>query len=400
MMKTLSAALLCTLISTVASAQAFECATASSPESLRAVPEYQRVGEPSTAMARIDVLVLYSEADHLDWIVDTTFRGAAKMFRDSHTNIDLRLVGVMAMPGDVGIAVAALANSTEPTWRQHGSSLIRAMRASDEVDDLRGRVGADLVVAFAPQPDFAAVGMAYQPSALDRSLGFSFVATNGGVSHLLAHELGHNLGLAHQDGPDAPIYRYGRAYIGEGVLNGHSVSTIMANPARTFRLGTFSRNGHYRMDCLPKPCTGRLVRVGDADTRAADAAREVGHIIAAYQDAPLDPHTLTLHNRRFEVSVSFYDDGWSDAGVVPVDLPGESSGLFSFFDHANAEMLVKVLNGCAYNSHWWVFAAAATDLGFEIRVLDTRTGAERTYTNESGTAPPALTNIDAFQCEP
>ena len=59
-------------------------------------------------------------------------------------------------------------------------------------------------------------------------------------------------------------------------------------------------------------------------------------------------------------------------------------------------MLVKVLNGCALNNRYWVFAAATTDVGYTLRVTDTETGRIKTYTNQVGQAAPAITDTDAF----
>lgn len=81
----------------------------------------------------------------------------------------------------------------------------------------------------------------------------------------------------------------------------------------------------------------------------------------------------------------------------------ESSGLFYFFDPGNWEVLLKVLDGCVVNKHHWVFAAAATDVGFKLIVTDTTLPADddgvvgmRTYTKEPGSPAPALTATDAF----
>jgi hypothetical protein len=54
-------------------------------------------------------------------------------------------------------------------------------------------------------------------------------------------------------------------------------------------------------------------------------------------------------------------------------------GLFWFFERGNPEMLVKVLDGCGLNDHFWIFAVAGTDAGFEIRSTDRATGAVATY---------------------
>lgn len=45
-----------------------------------------------------------------------------------------------------------------------------------------------------------------------------------------------------------------------------------------------------------------------------------------------------------------------------------NSGLLWFFDRENAEVLVKVLNGCGLNGHRWVFSASATDMYFNMHV--------------------------------
>ena len=44
------------------------------------------------------------------------------------------------------------------------------------------------------------------------------------------------------------------------------------------------------------------------------------------------------------------------------------SAVFYFFNPDNAEVLVKVLNGCAINGHWWVYSAPATDLRYRVTV--------------------------------
>ncbi len=78
------------------------------------------------------------------------------------------------------------------------------------------------------------------------------------------------------------------------------------------------------------------------------------------------------------------------------------SGLYSFFDEDNWEMLIKVLDGCAVNGQHWVYAASATDLGFQIRVTDTETHATWMYTKQPGKPAEAVTASEAFPdaCQP
>ena len=72
------------------------------------------------------------------------------------------------------------------------------------------------------------------------------------------------------------------------------------------------------------------------------------------------------------------------------------SGLFWFFSDNNWEMLVKVLDGCAINGHYWVFSAATTNVGYTLRVIDTDNGAVQEYVNPLGVAADAVTDTGAF----
>ena len=109
------------------------------------------------------------------------------------------------------------------------------------------------------------------------------------------------------------------------------------------------------------------------------------------------PHTLCLADDRFKVEVTWtdFDDQsgpGTDAGLMAAD-----SGLFYFFSANNWEMLVKVLDACATQTRqFWVFAAATTDVAYELVVTDTVSGFSRTYTNELGVASPAVIDTGAF----
>jgi hypothetical protein len=107
-------------------------------------------------------------------------------------------------------------------------------------------------------------------------------------------------------------------------------------------------------------------------------------------------NTLCLNNGRFRVVVDWATTtGSGSANVVPVG--SEDSGLFWFFDENNWELLVKVLNGCGVNDHYWVFAAATTDLEYVMRVTDTAVaGTTRQYGNPGGQPAPAVTDSFAF----
>jgi hypothetical protein len=114
------------------------------------------------------------------------------------------------------------------------------------------------------------------------------------------------------------------------------------------------------------------------------------------QECTPDSDTFCFANGRFKVEVTWRDfQGSTGVGSV---VPGstDNSGLFWFFDAANWEMLVKVLDGCQVNGNYWVFSAAATDVEYTLTVTDTDNGTVRTYLNPLGTAAPATTDTAAF----
>ncbi len=121
--------------------------------------------------------------------------------------------------------------------------------------------------------------------------------------------------------------------------------------------------------------------------------------IAPVAPGPCTPNatTLCLSGGRFRVNVAWSTGTGSGAGQA-VSLTGDS-GYFWFFNAANIELIVKVLDACSISSHhFWVFAGGLTNVGVVMTVTDTQTGAQRTYTNPRGTAFVPLQDTSAFAC--
>ena len=106
---------------------------------------------------------------------------------------------------------------------------------------------------------------------------------------------------------------------------------------------------------------------------------------------------LLLRAGRFRVSAEWTvpDGGSGLAWALPLS---DESGALWFFDEANLELLVKVLDGCSLNGAFWVFAAGLTDVGVVLTVEDTLTGVRRIYSNPQGTAFEPILDIGAFAC--
>ncbi|MEM9407176.1 MAG: hypothetical protein AAGA81_14160 [Acidobacteriota bacterium] len=106
---------------------------------------------------------------------------------------------------------------------------------------------------------------------------------------------------------------------------------------------------------------------------------------------------LCLANNRYRVEVDFTDFSGNTGSAFGGNLTDDTGALF-FFDAANVEMLVKVLDACAINNRFWLFSGALTNVGVQMTVTDTVTGTERTYSNDLGTPFSAITDTQSFAC--
>jgi hypothetical protein len=105
--------------------------------------------------------------------------------------------------------------------------------------------------------------------------------------------------------------------------------------------------------------------------------------------------TLCLAGGRFKVQI-VWRTGQGATGVGHGAPLSAVSGTFWFFDPANAEMLIKVLDACQGFHSFWVFFAATTDVDFTATVTDTHTGIVKQYSNPSGRAAQPVEDTSTF----
>lgn len=110
--------------------------------------------------------------------------------------------------------------------------------------------------------------------------------------------------------------------------------------------------------------------------------------------APTDT-LLCLQNGRFSVRVDWVDQ-YGNTGVGHAVPTTDDSGLFWFFSPNNMELLIKVLDGCGINNHYWVFFAATTDQEFTVTVIDRDAAQQMDYTNPLRNPADAVTDTFAF----
>lgn len=109
--------------------------------------------------------------------------------------------------------------------------------------------------------------------------------------------------------------------------------------------------------------------------------------------------TVCLLNNRFEVKVNWEDFQHVHRDAFVASAGTGQSGLFYYTSPTNWEFLIKVIDACTFNNKYWVYFAAATDVGYVVTVRDTgSTAAAKHYTNALGHAAQAVNDSSAFNC--
>ncbi|MEM8932811.1 MAG: hypothetical protein AAGE94_16625, partial [Acidobacteriota bacterium] len=132
-------------------------------------------------------------------------------------------------------------------------------------------------------------------------------------------------------------------------------------------VGTFASGGDVEAFADPDIQLGDADTIGPADNGFAETGIEL----------PLG------EDDRFVARVTWttVDDQGDGAGI---ELAADTGG-FWFFDDANVELLVKVLDGRSINDHYWVFWGSTSNVAFDLCIEDTETGTERCWQNPDGT---------------
>ncbi|MEM9556668.1 MAG: hypothetical protein AAGC60_20580 [Acidobacteriota bacterium] len=133
--------------------------------------------------------------------------------------------------------------------------------------------------------------------------------------------------------------------------------------------------------------------VGDLSV-ANDGSLWVASFGAGIYRGKFDAPPLATTSGRFLATVSWRAfDGATGTGTA--GLRTDDTGTFWFFDEANLELMIKVLDGRAVNGHWWIFYGALSNVEFTLTVTDTATGETSLYFNPLGTFASAG-DVEAF----
>ena len=151
------------------------------------------------------------------------------------------------------------------------------------------------------------------------------------------------------------------------------------------RIATLERNSTSVVIQNIPPATYRGYQVVARNNRGSSIPTpEAGATtFAEVADCAEDEDTLCLNNGRFRVEVQWETERESDRGdAEPLT---NDTGDFWFFSPDNIELVVKVLDGCAFNERFWVYAGGLTDVKVVMTVIDSETGVAATYYNPPGT---------------
>ena len=137
--------------------------------------------------------------------------------------------------------------------------------------------------------------------------------------------------------------------------------------------------GQADVQAFPEP--GEIAASGALELPAAPVTRPRGAGICVP-----DADTLCLLDGRFAVDVSWSSqhDGSSGVGTAIQPLSGDQTGFFWFFNAANIELIVKMIDGTSVNGKFWFFYGALSDVEYDLSVTDLATGATASYHNDPG----------------
>ncbi len=182
---------------------------------------------------------------------------------------------------------------------------------------------------------------------------------------IVAHELGHALGIDHPCGTGGQCDRWTYEALMRGWVHedgrGPALNVDDREAARALYPGGVSRPG----DSPEGSCVA-------------------------------DESSLCLLRGRYRV-VAEWSTATRGGSAAAVGLTGDT-GLFWFFDPGNVEVVVKVLDGCGINGRHWVFAAGLTDVGVELEVEDTRSDRFWARRSPGGTTFRPILDTMAFPC--
>ena len=139
---------------------------------------------------------------------------------------------------------------------------------------------------------------------------------------------------------------------------------------------------------LSDPTGGAKLVAGKSEARATIVDDESGDCVPSET-------ALCLAEGRFRVDATWTTPE-GETGAAGVKSLSDDSGILWFFDEANAEAIVKILNGCEISGSYWVFLSTTTTLELVVNVTDTATGETKQYVSDQGKIMAPVVDTKTF----
>lgn len=152
------------------------------------------------------------------------------------------------------------------------------------------------------------------------------------------------------------------------------VKNLYSDPATNARLGGSTWVPAQGNGVVPAGAQSAIlvVRSQSAGTAPAEQFFDNAYVYEG-DSCAATPAIACMNDRRFRVAMSWeIPDGTRGYGSL-VPFSGDSLRA-TFFNPGNVEIVLKVLDGCAVNQRYWVFAAGLTNVEVKVQVTDTQTG--------------------------
>jgi hypothetical protein len=94
--------------------------------------------------------------------------------------------------------------------------------------------------------------------------------------------------------------------------------------------------------------------------------------------------SLCLLSDRFRIETEWRDQRTGNHGLGSAVSDSNRTGFFWFFDAANIELIVKMLDGRQQTGAWWLFYGGLSDVEYWVIATDTETGDVHLYRNDPG----------------
>lgn len=144
----------------------------------------------------------------------------------------------------------------------------------------------------------------------------------------------------------------------------------------------------------PSVADAAAVTARQAEAFAAEIAASAA-IMASEAPTATACTGLCLAASRFKVTAMWQTRDRKSGTAIGVPVTSDTGYLW-FFDAANVEAVVKIVDGCGLNHRYWFFAGGLSNVRIDITVEDTVTGVKKIYTNPLNKAFQPIQDTNAF----